>query len=203
MKRTVDSAPYSTLDEAGIRKVERTRLMKLDLRTLPARKASFGMGGDTAQVSGPEYVLVLDGPAGRTTTTTRLIAIDAIGTGPDLGGVFVKRSFGSLADGIGELNAAVGRWGLRREDADRAIAELRTHAEPGCPQVPFKTTDDDCDLKTEPGSGVNRAGLVTGVGLRYDATAERVTVNYDVYLWPRLYTPEALERIRTTGRLPV
>lgn len=203
LARQVDAVPYSRFDDAGKDRIYDSRILRMDLRSLPISGSSLGIASDRlpALSFGPGLLLAFDGPSGRSTRRAVTVAITTDTDGV-IDWVHANRSL-PADEVIAELRRGVEDWGLPRDDVEALIADLHRHLAPGCPEVVPKLFVGDCSSKWLNMTGVAPSGIVAQVDLRYDDDGDDlVQIQHKLPLSPAYYTPSALTTIRTTGRLP-
>ena len=199
LARKVDTVPYSRFDDAGKDHIYDSRILRMDLRSLPISGSSLGIARDRwpALSFGPGLLLAFDGPSGRSTSRAVTVSITTDTDGV-VNWVHANRSL-PADELIAELRRGVEDWGLPRDDVEALIADLHRHLAPGCPEVVPKLIAD-CSLGSDT-TGVAPSGIVAHVEVRHDGD-DLIQISYKLPLSPAYYTPSALTTIRTTGRLP-
>lgn len=180
----------SQLDRAGVDQILESGRARFDLKDLELTPQDVGvrpdrMGPLVGRPGGTPIELTLVGPDGEDTVTTSTFRPSFSTTGAPASKITWFESYDTEADAFDALDAAVERWGLRRE----AIANWReTLALGGEQEVVLPL-------------GVSPTGFVTEVTVRGEEGGGQ-THQWAVLLDRELYAPAVLEQIRRTGTAP-
>ncbi|GIG20557.1 hypothetical protein Cch01nite_12810 [Cellulomonas chitinilytica] len=184
---TLGPNEYSRLDAAGIAQIHDTRFARFDVRdgVLLPQDVGLPEGSSGTMVGGasePELTVELVGPDATETITTRTLDVM---TGEN-GAIIFWRTPEDHDAATAALHDDQTVWGLRAQDVDRWLTET---ADP--------TVGQGSRFTRVVGSGVGRSGLVGTVegSVKDGKETHRVVVE----LGSALYTPDALETIRSTG----
>ncbi len=128
------SAPYSRFDDAGLAEIERSRVVKVDLRS------------GTQTLAAPEMALVIDGPLGRESLATRTIAVETDTVADSLSQIVFWESADSVAAAIAEVRYGIGHWGFNESRVENWAKGL------------LQSEQEKQSAKTFVSCGVSRSG---------------------------------------------
>lgn len=185
---TLGPSEFSRLDSAGIAQIHEHRFARFDLRDGTLLPQDVGLPTDTAgkiigDPSKPEITVELVGPVGTETITTRTLDVMP---GERNATITYFRDPVDRDSAAALLRDERTVWGIRAQDADTWLAAI---ADPAVGRSER--------YKSVIGDGVGRSGLVASVEASVKDGLE--THQVFVHLGSYLYTPEALEIIRSTG----
>ncbi|KRQ23125.1 MULTISPECIES: hypothetical protein [Mycobacteroides] len=184
---TVNDQGFSLLTEAGIAEIERSKHARFDLRNRELTRQAVGLAGSKSEPmigtpGGAELTFTFLGPSAEENVVTQNITFASTDLADTLDLIVWFSAPATIEDAHAELRSGIYRWGFRPEDVQRWITNSTKR-------------DDDKEFL---GMGVGLAGLIVGV------TARRKNGNdvyeYQLYLDPALYTANAIDAIKKTGK---
>lgn len=178
---------FSQLTPAGIEQIKTTRHARFDLRNHDLTKSSVGTEGETmgpiiGGADQPMITLELLGPDRTETVETNTIAV--VSTGPasePYEDIVFWRSLDTPQQANEELRDGITRWGFNPARVSRWEENSQSQS----------------DYRQVVSMGIGPSGLVMEVEAYLQAG--KPLLRYIVHFEPRLYTPEVLDRIRSTG----
>lgn len=183
-----DSSEFSQLTSAGIAQIKQTQQARFDLRNRELTKAAVGLAGTTmgpiiGGADKPMISLELLGPDRTETVETNTIGFVSTGSAEEpFEEIVYFRPLDTPQQGVNELRAGITRWGFNAEGIDWWE----------------KNTQGKSDYQQVVSMGIGPSGLVMEVEAKLQHG--KPLLRYIVHLKPRLYTEQALNDIRSTGR---
>ncbi|MCP9619919.1 hypothetical protein FOH10_07435 [Nocardia otitidiscaviarum] len=178
---------FAQLTPAGIEQIKQTGHARFDLRNRELTKAAAGMEGQIMGpiIGGPDQPMItleLLGP--NRTETIEANTIGFVSSGPaeePYQEIVFFRPLDTPEQANGELREGITRWGFNAENV----------------RLWEENTSGKSDYQQVVSMGLGPSGLVVEVEAYLQQG--RPLLRYIVHLEPYLYTPQALEEIRTTG----
>lgn len=189
---------FSLLDDRGIEHIKQSRAARFDLRDrrLTREDVNIGrerLGPQVGKPGAPEIDLELVGPGGTEKASTSTFLAYFREPGGDATAITWFESYDTRAEGDAALADAVEHWGLP-EDTVRNWQETVRFATDG----PF--ADPEGTTRSSFGPGLAESGLVAEVTVRTIPEREGETLEVSVYLQPKYYTDDYLERLERQRR---
>ncbi|MEV6773310.1 hypothetical protein AB0N05_32220 [Nocardia sp. NPDC051030] len=177
---------FSQLTDAGIEQIKKTRNARFDLRNHELTKAAVGLDGQDrgpiiGGADGPMITVEFLGPEQAETIETNTLMFLSPNANKPYSGIVFWKSFDDAQQCLDELRDDVSRWGLSAARVDRWA----------------ENSKGESNYQQVVSMGVGRSGLV--IDVEAYLKDGRALLKYDIYLEPDLYTPQALDEIRTTG----
>lgn len=191
LEARAETMPYSMLDRASLPQIKADRIVKLDIRSGVIPLASVGLdpsglGAVIGDPSGPEILLVMDGPSRRESVMTRTVMASTEERTESVGMVTFWQVADSGAAAFALLRDGIARWGFPEHRIERWIANIEAEPDP--------------DGKYSLSAGVGPAGLICQVLLDYKRDGRSV-LTYDIYTSPDYRIPENIDAIKRTGKM--
>ncbi|WP_134071457.1 hypothetical protein [Mycobacteroides salmoniphilum] len=184
---TVNEQGFSLLTDAGIAEIKKSKHARFDLRSRELTRQAVGLAGTKygpmiGTPGGPDLAFTFLGPNAVENLVTQNITFAANDLKDTVDLIVWFSAPPNMEAAHAELRAGINRWGFRREDVERWITNSGK-----------RETD-----KETLGMGLGPAGFVVEVTARKKNGKD--IYQYGLELDPELYTAEAIEAIKKTGK---